>query len=100
MTYDVRKAKERLLPLQQSAKTENTSRTHFHQALAKILVKHHYAHITYSHFFPIQGRANKMASFNEDSGHSIGSGITRSKIVMLKVGDALRNSGRGVYVLS
>ena len=41
-----------------------------------------------------------MASFKEYGGHSLGSGITRSKIVILKVGDALRNSGRGVYVLS
>jgi hypothetical protein len=41
-----------------------------------------------------------MASFKGYGGHSVGPGITRSKIVMLKVGDALRNSGRGVYVLS
>jgi hypothetical protein len=86
---------------QQSAKTENTSRTHFHQALAKILATHHLHsyHITHSRFFPIQARANKMASFTEYGGHSAESSMTRSKNVMLKVRDALRNSGRGVYVL-
>jgi hypothetical protein len=41
-----------------------------------------------------------MASIKEYGGHSVGPGITRSKIVMLKVGNVLRNSGRGVYVLS
>src|SRR3954452_6055404 len=41
-----------------------------------------------------------MASFKEYGGHSAESGITQSKIVILKVGGALRNTGRGVYVLS
>jgi Transcription initiation factor IID, 18kD subunit len=41
-----------------------------------------------------------MANFKEYGGHFPRSGMTRSKIVILKVGDALRNLGCGVYVLS
>jgi len=40
-----------------------------------------------------------MATFEEYGGHSVGAGITRSNIVILKVGNTLRNLGRGVYVL-
>jgi hypothetical protein len=97
MTYDLRRAKGKLLPLSTIKDGEHLENTSTSQ---KFWQRTTYAHITHSHFFPIQALANKMSSFKEHGRHSPGSGMTRSKIVMLKVGDALRNLGRGVYVLS
>jgi hypothetical protein len=101
MTFDVRKAKGKALP---PSTIVHESKDYLDNALSSSTHQSsgNRPKLTSPTVAASQssGERSEMAGFNEYGDHSTGSGNHRSKIVVLKVGDALRTLGWGVSVLS